>query len=26
VLATDALAVLDEVEIGRYHAYPDTYR
>ncbi len=26
VLATDALAVLDEVEIGKYHDYPDTYK
>lgn len=22
----DALAVLEDVEVGRYHAYPDTYR
>src|SRR5437764_197534 len=26
VLATDALAVLDDVEIGKYHDYPDTYK
>ncbi|MBF0424506.1 MAG: hypothetical protein HQL66_01615 [Magnetococcales bacterium] len=26
VLAEDALAVLDGVEIGKYHTYPDTYR
>ena len=25
VLTEDALAVLDGVEIGKYHAYPDTY-
>ena len=22
----DALAVLEDVEVGKYHAYPDTYR
>lgn len=26
VLATDAVAVLDDVEIGKYHDYPDTYK
>jgi hypothetical protein len=26
VLSTDALAVLDDVEIGKYHDYPDTYK
>ncbi|HMW79347.1 family 2A encapsulin nanocompartment shell protein [Accumulibacter sp.] len=26
VLVPDALAVLDEVEIGKYHDYPDTYK
>lgn len=26
VLATDAVAVLDEVEIGKYHDYRDTYK
>src|SRR5690349_1269176 len=26
VLTTDALAVLDDVEIGKYHDYPDTYK
>jgi len=26
VLTTDALAVLDDVEINKYHDYPDTYR
>jgi hypothetical protein len=26
VLASDALAVLDEVEIGKYHDYGDTYK
>ena len=26
VQSEDALAVLDDVEIGKYHAYPDTYR
>ncbi|MFP5394099.1 MAG: hypothetical protein ACLGI6_21590, partial [Gammaproteobacteria bacterium] len=26
VPVTDALAVLDDVEIGRYHDYPDTYK
>jgi hypothetical protein len=26
VQTPDALAVLDGVEIGKYHAYPDTYR
>ena len=26
VLTSDALAVLDDVEIGKYHDYPDTYK
>jgi hypothetical protein len=26
VLSDDALAVLDDVEIGKYHDYPDTYK
>ena len=26
VLTADALAVLDDVEIGKYHDYPDTYK
>ncbi len=26
VHAEDALAVLDEVEVDKYHEYPDTYR
>lgn len=26
VQSDDALAVLEDVEVGRYHAYPDTYR
>jgi hypothetical protein len=26
VQSADALAVLDDVEIGKYHAYPDTYQ
>ncbi len=26
VQTPDALAVLEDVEIGKYHAYPDTYR
>jgi hypothetical protein len=26
VLSSDALAVLDDVEIGKYHDYPDTYK
>lgn len=26
VLTDDALAVLDDVEIGKYHDYPDTYK
>lgn len=26
VLTEDALAVLEDVEIGKYHEYPDTYR
>src|SRR4051812_8794620 len=26
VLTEDALAVLDEVEVGKYHDYPDTYK
>jgi hypothetical protein len=26
VLTEDALAVLDDVEIGKYHEYPDTYK
>ena len=26
VLTPDALAVLDDVEIGKYHDYPDTYK
>lgn len=26
VLANDALAVLDEVEVGKYHDYADTYK
>jgi hypothetical protein len=26
LLANDALAVLDDVEIGKYHDYPDTYK
>ena len=26
VLVPDALAVLDDVEIGKYHDYPDTYK
>ena len=26
VLTDDALAVLDEVEVGKYHDYPDTYK
>ena len=26
VLTTDALAVLDDVEIGKYHDYTDTYK
>lgn len=26
VLTEDALAVLDDVEVGKYHDYPDTYR
>ncbi|WP_076867234.1 family 2A encapsulin nanocompartment shell protein, partial [Bradyrhizobium mercantei] len=26
LLADDALAVLDDVEIGKYHDYPDTYK
>jgi len=26
VLTPDALGILDDVEVGRFHAYPDTYR
>lgn len=26
VLTDDALAVLDDVEVGKYHDYPDTYK
>jgi hypothetical protein len=26
VLTEDALAVLEDVEIGKYHDYPDTYK
>ncbi|MEQ4618343.1 MAG: family 2A encapsulin nanocompartment shell protein [Corticimicrobacter sp.] len=26
VLSDDALAVLEDVEVGKYHEYPDTYR
>lgn len=26
VLTDDALAVLEDVEVGKYHEYPDTYR
>jgi hypothetical protein len=26
VQSADALAVLDDVEIGKYHDYPDTYK
>ena len=26
VLSDDAIAVLDDVEIGKYHDYPDTYK
>lgn len=26
VLTEDALAVLDDVEVGKYHDYPDTYK
>ncbi len=26
VLTEDALAVLDEVDVGKYHDYPDTYK
>ena len=26
VLTNDALAVLDDVEIGKYHDYADTYK
>jgi len=26
VLTPDALAVLEDVEIGKYHDYPDTYK
>ena len=26
VQTADALAVLDEVEVGKYHEYPDTYQ
>ncbi len=26
VLTPDALAVLDDVEVGKYHDYPDTYK
>jgi hypothetical protein len=26
ILADDAIAVLDDVEIGKYHDYPDTYK
>jgi hypothetical protein len=26
VHSDDALAVLEDVEVGKYHAYPDTYR
>jgi hypothetical protein len=26
VQTNDALAVLEDVEIDKYHAYPDTYR
>ena len=26
VLVPDAIAVLDDVEIGKYHEYPDTYK
>jgi hypothetical protein len=26
VHSPDALAVLDDVEIAKYHEYPDTYR
>jgi hypothetical protein len=26
VLTSDALAVLDDVEINKYHDYPDTYK
>lgn len=26
ILVPDALAVLDDVEIGKYHDYPDTYK
>jgi hypothetical protein len=25
VLTDDALGVLENVEVGKYHAYPDTY-
>jgi len=26
VQSDDALAVLEDVEIGKYHDYPDTYK
>jgi hypothetical protein len=26
VLVPDAIAVLEDVEIGKYHDYPDTYK
>ena len=26
VLTEDAVAVLDDVEIGKYHDYPNTYK
>jgi hypothetical protein len=26
VLTEDALAVLDDVDVGKYHEYPDTYK
>ena len=26
ILVPDALAVLEDVEIGKYHEYPDTYK
>jgi hypothetical protein len=26
VLTSDALAVLDDVEVNKYHDYPDTYK
>jgi hypothetical protein len=26
VLTDDALAVLDDVEVGKYHEYADTYK